>query len=204
MFQETVFEEAVEQYLKGNEDVYVFERACDKNRNYEFRPIEEYPLNVLRNLGKEAAGFLVNFPQEDKGKKEEVRKEAEVLKTVRSKEDKVRRGRKKTRQELVGELREQGLSNQEIAEQLGVTVKKVTSSYANYKARKRRNPEAEAEEEAEKLANLDMGKVQALFGAGWSMEKVADEFGVSPEAMKAELNRIREAGETGRKEEKEA
>ena len=51
-------------------------------------------------------------------------------------------------------------------------------------------PQADPKPEPKKKVQLDMGKVKALRKAGWTLEKIADEMGVSSQTI---ANRLKGA-----------
>lgn len=48
-------------------------------------------------------------------------------------------------------------------------------------------PQADPKPEPKKKVQLDMGKVKALRKAGWTLEKIADEMGVSSQTIATRL-----------------
>ena len=54
------------------------------------------------------------------------------------------------------------------------------------------NPEPQQEKKSTRKIELDMGKVKALRGAGWTLKEIADEMHVAPSTIS---NKLKEEGE---------
>lgn len=88
-------------------------------------------------------------------------------------------GRKKYDREEVKRLHEEGLTDGVMAERIGCDIRHLQAM------RRELGLEANSEE-------FDTGKMIALFRAGWSVHKIADEMGVEDEEIKERLNAERQ------------
>ncbi len=75
--------------------------------------------------------------------------------------------------EKVMDLRAAGKTNQVIAEMAGTSPTTLSSIVSRYKRKL--------------LEDMDVGKVKALYKAGWSVEDIADEMRVTPEVIRMAL-----------------
>lgn len=159
-------------------------RYCDKCKNlivrepyWKMRIKKEPDKPIKMDLCDSCFQKLLLFFDEDNaqldGGKSVQKPETEVLDNLEVKKATPhKRPMKRRNAERVMALRRAGLSNEQIAEEIGASKNIVAMIVYHFK-------KSLSQTEFDKVENIDAAKVQALHKAAWKDSKIADEMGVS-------------------------
>lgn len=202
MYKEVNKNAAVEIYMSGGSVFAGTGQSLDRLGGFTLEAVKNRP--DIRFVAD------VEEKQEEEEKLQEEEKKAEPEEPKEKKE---------TVGEMVARLREEGFSNREIAEKLSMKTSTVSQNLYLHNQKKKKQAEKAREEKAKeeewdepeeedgprlkqktiKLNNslnggeksVDLAKAQALLEAGWTVEKIADEFNVYPEELEKALETYR-------------
>ena len=164
-------------------------RYCDKCKNlivrepyWKMRIKKEQDKPIKMDLCDSCFQKLLDFFDEDNaqldGGKSVQKSDTEVLDDLEVKKvTPNRRPTKKRNAERVMALRRAGLSNEQIAEEIGASKNIVAMTVYHFK-------KSLTETEIDKVENIDAAKVRALHKAAWKDSEIADEMGVSEEYIR--------------------
>lgn len=134
--------------------------------------------NPVESLGEDDSILYRNHYCEDcMADIEQFVRSVPAKKVLREKEFAPKTSEHMKQYEKVIDLKKQGMRNKDIAEKLGMSEQGVATTIYTYTKRHKVDPPQEPEKK------IDIGKINALWTAGWIASKIADEMGMEEQEI---------------------